>query len=120
MVAEFGGHGNVKTIINALSKVTGKALQPWYFPTLAEYASLLESNHLEVVYAMLFDRPTPLGEAGLAGWLVMFGQRFFPTLPEQEWREIVDAVEAEAQSLYQDDQWIADYRRIRIVAIKPE
>lgn len=58
-VAEFGGHGNVKTILNALSKVTSKALQPWYFPTISEYSTLLESNGLEVVYVMLFDRPTP-------------------------------------------------------------
>ena len=117
-VAEFGGHGNVKTIIDALSEVTGKVLRPWYFPTIAEYASLLESNHLEVVYTTLFDRPTPLGETGLAGWLAMFGQRFFSELSEREWQEITEAVEGRAQSLYQDGQWIADYKRIRIVALK--
>ena len=125
-VAEFGGHGNVKTIIEALSEVTGEKLQPWYFPTIAAYATLLEKAGLEVVYATLFDRPTPLGEAGLAGWLAMFGQRFFSDLPEKEWKRITDAVEGKARwqshspgvSLYQDGQWVADYRRIRVVALK--
>ena len=117
-VAEFGGHGNVKTILDALSQVTGERLQPWYFPTISEYTALLERNGLEVVYATLFDRPTPLGEAGLAGWLSMFGQRFFSALPEQKWQEITKAVEEEARPLYQNNQWVADYRRIRVVAIK--
>lgn len=119
-VAELGGHGNVQTIIRALSEVTNQALQPWYFPTIAEYATLLESVGLEVVYATLFDRPTPLGASGLAGWLEMFGQRFFPQRSSEEWQEITASVEKKAQSLYQNDQWIADYRRIRIVAVKTE
>ena len=68
---------------------------------------------------MLFDRPTPLGKAGLAGWLSMFGQRFFAHLSEAEWAEVVKAVEAEASHLCQAGEWIGDYRRLRIVALKP-
>ena len=117
-VAEFGGRGNVKTILETLSKVTHQTLQPWYFPTISEYATLLESAGLEVVYATLFDRPTPLGEAGLSGWLEMFGQRFFPEKSQDEWQQITNAVEDKARSLYQNGQWVADYRRIRVVATK--
>ena len=77
-VAEFGGKGNVKTILDALAAVTGRQdLNPWYFPGLAEYVARLDSAGLTVTFAHLFDRPTPLGEAGVAGWLTMFGQRFF-------------------------------------------
>ena len=121
-VAEFGGHGNVKTILKILSEVTQKPLQPWYFPTIAEYSNLLEQVGLEVVYANLFDRPTPLGESGLSGWLTMFGQRFFPQLSSSEWNEITQAVESVARksSLYQDGEWIADYRRLRVVALKSD
>ena len=127
-VAEFGGKGNVQTILRALAEVSGRfsraeappTLNPWYFPRLGEYAALLESAGLEVVYAHLFDRPTPLGEAGLAGWLEMFGQRFFADLSAEEWAEIVRAVEAAAPQLYQEKEWIADYRRLRIVAVKPD
>ena len=117
-VAEFGGCGNVSTIINALSEVTKQKLQPWYFPTIAEYTAVLESVGLETVYATLFDRPTPLGDAGLTGWLSMFGKRFFSELPEKDWQKITDKVEESTQSLFKEGQWIADYRRIRVVAIK--
>lgn len=119
-VAEFGGKGNVQTILKALAEVSGRSLNPWYFPSLSEYVTLLESAGLEVVYAHLFDRPTPLGEAGLAGWLEMFGQRFFADLSAEAWAEIVRAVEAAAPQLYQEKEWIADYRRLRVIAMKPD
>ncbi len=118
-VAELGGKGNVQTILSALEKVSGRTgLNPWYFPSLGEYASLLESVGFEVVFAHLFDRPTPLRQAGLAGWLTMFGQRFFSALSATEWASLVKAVEVEANQLYQNGEWIADYRRLRMVAIK--
>lgn len=117
-VAEFGGRGNVSTIINALSEVTNQNLQPWYFPSIAEYTAVLENAGLEPVYAVLFDRPTPLREAGLTGWLSMFGKRFFSELPEEEWQQMTSKVEKKAQSLFRDGQWAADYRRIRVVANK--
>lgn len=118
-VAELGGKGNVQTILAALEKVSGRAnLNPWYFPSLGEYAALLETAGLEVVYANLFDRPTPLGETGLAGWLEMFAQRSFAELSADEWAKMVKAVEAAAPQLYQNGEWTADYRRLRIVAIK--
>lgn len=119
-IVEFGGKGNVQTILKALSEVSRRSLNPWYFPSLSEYATLLESAGLEVVYAHLFDRPTPLGEAGLAGWLEMFGQRFFTDLSAEAWAETVRAVEAAAPQLYQEKEWIADYRRLRVIAMKPD
>lgn len=119
-VAEFGGKGNVKTILAALEKVSGRTgLNPWYFPSLGEYAHLLETAGFEVVFAHLFDRLTPLAEAGLAGWLTMFGQCFFADLSAAEWATMVRAVEEAASQLYQNGEWIADYRRLRIVATKP-
>lgn len=120
LVAEFGGKGNVQTILNALETMSGRTgLNPWYFPSMGEYVSLLESAGFEVTYACLFDRPTPLGEAGLAGWLEMFGQRFFVDLSEEAWTALVKDIELEAAAqLYQEGQWVADYRRLRVVAVK--
>lgn len=126
-VAEFGGKGNVQAILTALEDVSGRTgLSPWYFPSVGEYSVLLESVGIEVIYANLFDRPTALGKAGLAGWLEMFGQRFFDSLSSSEWTELVKAVEAKVPQLYQEDnldshqegKWIADYRRLRVVAMK--
>ncbi len=122
-VAEFGGKGNVKTILTALEQVSGRSgLNPWYFPSIREYSAVLEQAGLEVVYAHLRDRPTPLGTAGLAGWLTMFGQRFFSDLSESEWADMVKATEAAASQLYQNGdgqngEWVADYRRLRVVAL---
>ncbi len=120
LVAELGGKGNVKTILAALENVSGRNnLNPWYFPSISEYTALIEQADLEVVFASLFERPTPLGKAGLAGWLQMFSQRFFADLSEQAWAEMVAAVEKEASDrLYKQEEWVADYRRLSIVAVK--
>jgi len=118
-VAEFGGKGNVQAILTALEDASGQSdLNPWYFPSIGEYSALLESIGLEVTYANLFDRPTALAESGLAGWLEMFGQRFFSHLSSSEWAELVKAVESRVPQLYQEGRWIADYRRLRVVAMK--
>ena len=122
-VAEFGSEGNVQTILSALSQVSGRSeLNPWYFPSLGEYVALLESVGFEVVFAHIFDRPTPLGAAGLAGWLDMFGQRFFADLSSAQWADLVKAVEAAVPQLHRsgktEGEWMADYRRLRVVAIK--
>ena len=81
LVAEFGGKGNVAGLMEA-AEYAWKKLRPgtpiespWFYPGVAEYAGLLERHGLEVTYAFLFDRPTPLedGERGLRTWLEMFG-----------------------------------------------
>ena len=127
-VAEFGGRGNVQGIVDALYKVlkemgrsSAMDLNPWYFPSLGEYATLLEHRGFRVTYAILFDRPTPLtgGGEGMANWLRMFANRFFAELPAQAQTEVIQAVEERLKpSLYQDGGWIADYRRLRLLAIK--
>uniref|UniRef100_B8HL93 Methyltransferase type 11 n=1 Tax=Cyanothece sp. (strain PCC 7425 / ATCC 29141) TaxID=395961 RepID=B8HL93_CYAP4 len=127
-VAELGGRGNLQAIVTALqfglAQIGRAELQnwnPWYFPSLSEYTTLLETQGFEVNLAVLFDRPTPLaaGEDGLRNWLRMFANGLLSqlTLPEQA--ELFKVVEAQARSiLYQQGQWRADYRRLRIRAIK--
>ena len=127
-VAEFGGRGNVQGIVDALYAVleqmgqsSSTALNPWYFPSIGEYAGLLEHRGFRVTYAVLFERPTPLvgGANGMANWLRMFANRFFADLSDAAQNEVIQAVEARLKStLYQDDGWIADYRRLRLSAIK--
>jgi trans-aconitate methyltransferase len=123
-VAEFGGKGNVKAITNALSIATeeiGTSMQnPWYFPSIADYATRLEKHGFEVIYAVLFNRPTQLtdGDAGLRNWLKMFASRFLPESIEQQ-NQVFDRVEQLLQPmLYRNGIWTADYHRIRVVAIR--
>jgi trans-aconitate 2-methyltransferase len=121
-VAEFGGKGNVRIIVAALeevSRILGQAVvSPWYFPSVAEYASLLEREGMEGTYALLFDRPTPLErEAGMRDWIAMFGSSFLEPIPVSQRDEFVRRVEDRIRAeLYREGQWFADYRRLRVVA----
>jgi trans-aconitate methyltransferase len=91
---------------------------PWYFPSLAEYAALLEDAGLEVTFAVLFDRPTPLeGETGLRDWVAMFAGDLLGAVPAARREEFLARAEAELRpALYRDGRWHADYRRLRVVA----
>jgi trans-aconitate methyltransferase len=124
-VAEFGGTGNVSAIVDAVVAAAADrgyhVENPWYFPTVGEYASLLEDCGLAVTFARLFDRPTPLegGEDGLREWLSMFGDEFFAATTDAEREAILDDVEDRLRDdLYDaaEREWYADYRRLRIEA----
>jgi trans-aconitate 2-methyltransferase len=127
-VAEFGGRANVAQIVAAVNQAVSAALgrnagdfNPWYYPSVGEYAALIEARGLEVRYAALFDRPTPLddGEQGLANWLRMFGLPCFAMLAEADRpAAIADAIERARPLLWKDGAWTADYRRLRVVAVK--
>jgi trans-aconitate 2-methyltransferase len=128
LVAELGAKGNVASIVTALQETLGErglplppGGSPWYFPGLGEYVALLERMGLEVVLAHLFDRPTPLegGEEGLRQWLAMFAGDFLAPLPEARRDEVVQAVEERLRPrLFRDGTWVADYRRLRVVAYR--
>lgn len=101
--------------------IPAQALNPWYFPSIAEYASLLEQQGFDVIYAMLFARPTPLadGEAGMANWIGMFASTFLAGLSSEQQIQVIRVIEEYLKpTLYRQGTWTADYRRIRIVAIK--
>lgn len=127
-VAEFGGRGNTGKFLEAAERAWNKCgfpsgfQNPWYYPTVAEYAALLESHGLEVTFATLFDRPTPLedGARGLRNWMAMFFGRVLERIPASQREQYLDEVEREARpGLFRDGRWIMDYRRLRIVAGKP-
>jgi trans-aconitate methyltransferase len=124
-VAEFGGKGNIAGLMAALEKAWPKAgmpgpmPSPWYYPSLAEYAGLLEKHGLDVTYGLLFDRPTPLedGERGLRNWLEMFGGAIMDNLSNGQRQKLLEEVQREARPLlFGDGRWVLDYRRLRIVA----
>jgi trans-aconitate 2-methyltransferase len=122
-VAEFGGRGNVQAIVAALDQTMqttggGRFENAWYFPSIAEYATLLERGGLEVTYAALFDRPTPLeGEAGMRHWIEMFANDLLTSVAACQREEFLGKVEKELRPvLYRDGTWWADYRRLRVVA----
>jgi trans-aconitate methyltransferase len=124
LVFECGGHGNNAMIHQALAKVFknhGYAYaMPFYFPTIGEYASLVEKAGLQVVQAYLFERPTPLiGEDGLAKWIEMFIQAPFEAIDGVEKETMINEVVALLRDdLEHEGTWYADYVRLRMKAIK--
>jgi trans-aconitate methyltransferase len=125
LVAELGGHGNIDAIVEAVHTVIGRYLSAipasknWY-PSIAEYSTLLEAHGFEVRFARLFDRPTPLeGESGMDHWLRQFKSYYYEALPagDRE-RAIAEAVDLLRPKLQRDGQWTADYRRLQVIAVK--
>ncbi|HKG21949.1 MAG TPA: methyltransferase domain-containing protein [Blastocatellia bacterium] len=128
-VAEFGGKGNIRKIHGAIYQAIAsrgieaeQTIEEWkYYPTIGEYASLLEQQGLRVTYAAHFDRPTPLegGGGGLRNWMQVFANNLLNLLPEDAREECIGEVEERLRpELFRDGTWYADYRRIRVRALK--
>jgi trans-aconitate methyltransferase len=126
-VAEFGGRGNVRSVVAAMEHgletldLSREGANPWYNPSIAEYSALLEQHGLEVSRASLFRRPTRLedGKDGLAVWIRMFGDSFLKRVPEARREDYLRAVEAAAEpALWKSGYWELDYRRLRLAASK--
>lgn len=128
-VAEFGGKGNLRAVREALKRAMsdaghevrdGGALDR-YYPSIGEYATLLERAGFRVTHAVHFERPTKLenGERGLSDWLATFADNVLEGLTPVERESVVRDVESQLRGeLFRDESWFADYRRIRIVALK--
>lgn len=123
-VFEFGGYGNNRLIHLALEKgFSDRKLSyqmPFYFPTIAQFATGLESAGFEVRYMTLFPRLTELtGENGLADWIRMFIKTPFQGLSSELTKQIIqEAVTRLQPDLYRDGKWYADYVRIRGKAVR--
>ena len=126
-VAEFGGDGNIAqiryTLHEALQRrgINPESVDPWYFPTPAEYTRRLEAQGFQVTWMRLIPRPTPL-PGDISDWLDTFAESFIFALPAEERAQIVAEVRETRRPKLCDaqGQWTADYVRLRFVAIKPK
>ncbi len=128
IILEFGGKGNVQAIVKELRKslnIRGykkqSKLNLWYFPTIGAYSVELESVGFRVLFAEHYDRPTELADenSGIKDWISMFGERFFIGVLEKHINEIKNEVQEKVkEKCLINGKWFADYKRIRIVAIK--
>jgi trans-aconitate methyltransferase len=127
-VAEFGGKGNLKATKTALHDAVAAAgyavsdeVAFRYYPSIGEYATLLEGQGFRVTSAAHFDRQTPLsgGDEGLRNWLATFADNVLELLPADKSAEVIADVENRLRAeAYREGTWFADYRRIRVIAIK--
>ena len=122
LVFEFGGKGCAEQVHAALEKSFEKRglsyRRVFFFPTIGEYAPLLEKHGFCVEFAALFDRPTPQkNENGLAEWIKMFVKEPFDGIGEALKTEIIDEVTRQLKpTLYHEGIWYIDYVRIRMKA----
>jgi trans-aconitate 2-methyltransferase len=111
-VCEFGGRGNVASVVRALEEVTGKKQTDWFYPSISEYSAVLESHGLEVRFATLFDRPIQIeGANAMDEWLKTFRSALTPELRAA-------AAERLRPERFDGQAWTLDYRRLRIIAAK--
>ena len=128
LILEMGGKGNNEDILVATRRVLTRhgyygnaAVQPWYFPSLAESTTLLERRGFRIPFATHFDRPTQLQDTqdGIKDWIRMFGSAFFTDIADNQVDQILDEIqEALRPTHYKDHTWTADYIRLRIEATK--
>ncbi|GAB4015889.1 class I SAM-dependent methyltransferase [Spirosoma koreense] len=125
LVIEFGGKGNVATIVNAIADqllALGYPFRPfWFFPSIGEYTPVLEKYGFLIRLAQHYDRDTMLSdpETGLTDWIEQFGGYFFEPVSAAEKALILKNVTQTLRpALFRDGHWYADYKRIRIVAEK--
>ena len=123
LVCEFGASGNVATIENAFIKVChdlGYEYKPKFnFPTTKHFADLLKKKGFIIDKIYDYDRPTPLKdhEKGLENWM----RQFFASELEEMSKDIQSKIIKEVETLTKDklwkeNEWIADYRRLRVIA----
>ncbi len=130
-VAEFNCEGNVGAIVGAhlsvaLSKISSgqkpEALNPWYCPSIDEYTGLLEQHGFDVREAVV-ERPTRTLEGGWLGMVSLierlFGDEFLSRLSDRVRSQVINSVrERLPLALDGDGNYIAEYRTIRVRAVK--
>jgi trans-aconitate methyltransferase len=125
-VAEFGGFGNIAAIRAALHEAIGgagfdpMAIDPWYYPTPDEYSAVLTGVGFRVEEAFLMPRPTPL-PTNMRGWLTTFAAGWLAAALGEATDAVLDQVSARLQPILCDESgnWMADYVRLRVVAVRP-
>ena len=127
LVLEMGGRGNVAAVLAAIVAAgadvgvdLASVVDVNYFPSVGQYAAVLEGAGFEVTAAQRFDRPTPLeGDDGLLHWVEMFRPGVFDRVGQSDgFNDRLDR-HGDAAGLRRDGRWVADYRRLRVTAVRP-
>ncbi len=127
-IAEMGGRGNVATILDCMVEaikeagfLARKREEVFFFPSVGEYALLLEKCGFRVNQCFFFERPTHLlsGLEDFRIWIRVLGIPFFESIPMHQHEGIIEsAVGKMAGKLQKDSRYFADYVRLRFHASK--
>lgn len=123
LVCEFGASGNIATIENAFAAACssrGYSYEPKFnFPMVEDFDKLLEDNGFVIDRIYDYDRPTVLkdGEQGLVNWMKQFYASELQVMPEHVQTMVLEKVEELTRdTLWNGAEWVADYRRLRVIA----
>ena len=125
-VAEMGGAENISALDAALRGSLhdlGLGHIPVaanYFPTVGGQSSLLEAAGFRVELATWFRRPTPLDHGTTAAdWTRHFRAATWALVPDAVHEQLTNRINARAADagLLGESGWMADYCRLRFVAI---
>lgn len=123
LVCEFGARGNVARIEDAFARACAEQGERYAsrftFPEAGAFAELLRAHHFSPEVVVAYDRPTALkeGEHGLANWMRQFFAGTLQAMGARERETVLCRAEELARArLWDGSAWVADYRRLRVVA----
>lgn len=121
-VGEFGGAGNIASVLAAASaELAARGLpplgEPWYFPSAEAFAGELTEAGFDVEAIELFARPTILPH-GIVGWLETFDRPLAAFAPDVR-ADLARAIEARMAPTARaaDGTWTLDYVRLRFAGV---
>ncbi len=125
LICEFGAYKNIENISNAFSNALAEYgdnyTSPFYFPKVEQHIDVLQHTGFKIEKIYDYDRPTvlPNGDLGLRQWVSQFFSVDLLKYDDNKQEEILLSVEHELKpSMYDGENWIADYRRLRVIACK--
>ena len=125
LICEFGASGNISSIENAFEEASNELGFDYHhkfnFPTVEDFGKLLENNGFIIEKIYDYDRPTVLKDAeqGLVNWMKQFFSSELSIMSADTQSIIFERVEQLTKtSLWNGNEWVADYRRLRAIAHK--
>ena len=126
-VGEFGGHGNIASVVTALRAVAiqwglgPECLPNWFFPSVDHFHDLLEEAGFVVPEIAIFPRQTYV-PAGMEAWLQLMTAKTLGKLPVNERQQFLSDVAALLQPALRTEngEWHIDYVRIQFKAVVPD
>lgn len=125
LICEFGGARNIQKLSDAFAKALtslGDTYNtPFYFPTTESHIQVLEDAGFTIDTIYDYDRPTelPNGILGLRQWVCQFFSSDLCKYDATTQETILSSMESTLKdTLFDGQNWVADYRRLRVIAHK--
>ena len=92
----------------------------WFYPSVAEYTTLLEKIGFTVNFVTYFKRDAFLKECDdISGWLEMFCKPFFKDVDLQMKKRMIANIQNNLVATnYTEGRWFIDYIRLGFIATK--